>query len=269
LYVTSRGLTTSPIYTARQTFQLDFDFLDQVWELRSNRASTYRAALQAMPVAAFRTRLLEALGEHGIDIHVSDVPNEIPGAVPFSRDTAARAYDPAAAERYWRVLLEVDRVFKTFRTGFVGKVSPVHLFWGSFDLAVTRFSGRRAPLHPGGAPALPDDIAREAYSHEVSSAGFWPGDPEHDACFYAYAYPEPAGFRQRKLEPSAASFDEKLGEFVLPYAALREQRDPNAALLAFLQSSYEAAADLGGWDRQGLERPFGQPGVCPIVSSSA
>lgn len=265
LYVTARGLTTSTFYTGRQALQIDFDFIEQVVELESSEHAKQRLPLQGVTVAQFRENLLRALHAFGVDLAVSDVPNEIPNAQPFSRDTAQRRYVPEHATRFWRVLLEVDRVFKAFRTGFVGKDSPVHLFWGSLDLAVTRFSGRRAPRHPGGVVALPDRVTREAYSHEVSSAGFWPGDAEHDASFYSYAYPSPAGFSERAVRPEGASFDAKLGEFVLPYESVRSAADPNATLLAFLQSTYEAAAELSGWDREALERPLAEAGVCPRV----
>jgi hypothetical protein len=261
LYVTARGLTTSAMYTPRHTFQIDFDFVDHVVEVRTNRPALWRAPLRAGSVAEFRAQLMEGLHKLELDVHVSDEPNEIPDAKAFSRDTAPRPYDSAYAERYWRVLLEADRVFKEFRTGFLGKVSPVHLFWGSLDLAVTRFSGRRAPLHPGGVPRLPDRVTREAYSHEVSSAGFWAGDAKHDASFYSYAYPAPEGFKAEKVEPSTAKFEEPLGEFVLPYARVREAADPNQALLAFLESTYGAAATLGKWDRAELEC---ERGVCNV-----
>lgn len=261
LYVTARGLTTSTLYTPRHAFQIDFNFVDQVVEIRSNRPAMWRVPLQAGTVADFRKQLMEGLKKLEIDVSVSDEPNEIPDAVPFSQDTAQRPYDAAYAERYWRVLLEADRVFKEFRTSFLGKVSPVHLFWGSLDLAVTRFSGRRAPLHPGGVPRLPDRVTREAYSHEVSSAGFWVGDAKHDASFYSYAYPAADGFKRENVQPEGAVFEEALGEFVLPYARVREAADPNQALLAFLESTYAAAAKTGNWDRAELECERGQPNV--------
>jgi hypothetical protein len=187
------------------------------------------------------------------------MPNEIPNPVRFSEDRVHAAYDAAAAHRFWRVLVQADRVFKLFRSGFLGKASPVHFFWGSFDLAVTRFSGRPAPRHPGGVPGLPDAVTREAYSHEVSSAGFWPGNEAFPhAAFYAYAYPEPAGFRDRPVPPGA-SFDGTLGEFILPYDALRAAAAPDALLLDFLSSTYVAAADAGHWDRAALECALGAP----------
>ena len=193
---------------------------------------------------------------------IDEKPNELPDPMRFSEDSKHASYDDDAAGRLFRILVNADRVFKQFRTGFLGKVSPVHFFWGSFDLAVTRFSGRPAPLHPGGVPSLPDAVAREAYSHEVSSAGFWPGSGAIDyPAFYSYAYPEPAGFRTAKVRPDAAFFSEALGEFVLPYDAVRSAADPDRALLDFLQSTYEAAAISAKWDREALECGLGQPGV--------
>jgi hypothetical protein len=190
------------------------------------------------------------------------MPNEIPDAVPFNKDTAHKAYDPEYANRFWRVLLATNEVFAKFRTGFLGKSSPVHFFWGSFDLAVTRFSGRTAPKHPGGVPHLPNAVAQEAYSHEVSSAGFWPGGggPIDYAAFYSYAYPAPEGFAAAGVRPAKAFFSKELGEFILPYDAVRTASDPDAALMEFLQSTYEAAANLGKWDRKALECALGRPG---------
>jgi Family of unknown function (DUF5996) len=203
-----------------------------------------------------------ALAQLRIPVRINEFPSEIAGAVPFSQDRLHAAYDAEYARRFWRVLLRVDRVLKQFRTGFIGKSSPVHFFWGSFDIAVTRFSGRRAPPHPGGAPGLSDAVMREAYSHEVSSAGFWPGGGGIDyAAFYSYAYPEPDGFRSSAVAPAGASFNAALGEFLLPYDSVRAAPDPDAALLAFLQSTYEAAADAGKWDRAALECEMGAPGV--------
>ncbi|HEY1427857.1 MAG TPA: DUF5996 family protein, partial [Caulobacteraceae bacterium] len=195
-------------------------------------------------------------------------PNELPTATPFADDHAPRVYDSAVATAFWRALVQVNRVFLRFRSRFLGKVSPVHFFWGAGDLAVTRFSGRRAPLHPGGIPHLPDAVTREAYSHEVSSAGFWAGDARIGGpCFYSYAYPAPAGFAAAKVPPPAARFDAALGEFLLPYEAVRTAADPDAALLAFLQGAYEAAADLAGWDRAALECQEGEPGRPRPVSA--
>ena len=188
------------------------------------------------------------------------MPNEVPNPIRFSQDRTHASYDPAASYRFWRVLLQADRIFKLFRTGFLGKASPVHFFWGSFDLAVTRFSGRTAPRHPGGVAGLPDAVTREAYSHEVSSAGFWPGNEAFpQAAFYSYAYPEPAGFRDRSVTPGA-HFEGALGEFILPYDTVRNAAEPDALLLDFLFTTYAAAAETGGWDRAALECPIGAPG---------
>ena len=221
-----------------------------------------QVSLTAQPVAAFYAAVMGALADLGIDLKIDDKPNELPDPIRFGDDQEHASYDPDAAHRFWQVLRQADRVFAKFRTGFLGKSSPVHFFWGSFDLAVTRFSGRPAPRHPGGVPNLPDAVAQEAYSHEVSSAGFWPGGGAIDyPAFYSYAYPEPAGFRAVKARPEAAFFSEALGEFILPYDAVRTAADPDRALLEFLQSTYEAAADAAKWDRDALECAPGQPGV--------
>jgi hypothetical protein len=260
LYVSPRGLTTGPIPHGGRAFDIEFDFFDQVLRVR-NETETKALPLRAMPVSDFYAQLMENLGAMGLPVSIMAVPNELPDATPFANDTVQRPYDAQMAQRFGRVLLQVDRVFKHFRTGFIGKASPVHFFWGSFDLAVTRFSGRTAPPHRGGVPNLPDAIVREAYSHEVSSAGFWPGNPGgQDAAFYSYAYPEPAGFRQTAVEPAAAFFDETLGEFILPYAAMREASDPEGALMQFLTSTYAAAANAAKWDRASLECSMGVPG---------
>jgi hypothetical protein len=260
LYVSPRGLTTGPIPHGGRAFDIEFDFFDQVLRLR-NETETKALPLRAMPVSDFYAQLMENLGAMGLPVSIVAVPNELPDATPFANDTVQRPYDAQMAQRFGRVLLQVDRVFKHFRTGFIGKASPVHFFWGSFDLAVTRFSGRTAPPHRGGVPNLPDAFVREAYSHEVSSAGFWPGNPGgQDAAFYSYAYPEPAGFRQAAVEPAAAFFDETLGEFILPYAAMREASDPEGALMQFLTSTYAAAANAAKWDRASLECSMGIPG---------
>jgi hypothetical protein len=194
-------------------------------------------------------------------VRINPMPNEIPGAVPFTDDTVHKSYDAEYANRFWRVLLAADMMLAKFRSGFIGKSSPVHFFWGSFDLAVTRFSGRAAPRHPGGIPNLPDDVAQEAYSHEVSSAGFWPGGggPIEYPAFYSYAYPAPDGFAEAKVTPAEAFFSKELGEFVLPYDAVRSASDPGAALMEFLQSTYDAAANLAKWDRKALECALGEP----------
>jgi len=265
LYVTVRGLTTSPIPIPNSNeggaFAIDFDFVDHALLVRTGAGMERRLPLAPMTVAEFYAATMAALADLGIRPRIVAVPNELPDALPFERDREHRSYDAAAANRFWRALVEADRVFKTFRTGFLGKASPVHFFWGSFDLAVTRFSGRRAPLHPGGVPHLPDAVTREAYSHEVSSAGFWPGGGGIDyPAFYSYAYPTPPAFKAAAVKPAAAFFHEGLGEFLLPYDAVREVADPDAVLLDFLQSTYAAAADTGGWDRAALDCDLGVPG---------
>ncbi len=262
LYVSARGLTTSPIPDGIRTFQIDFDFIDHVLRITTSDGAQRQFALAGHSVASFYAAVMAALAELGIEVTIDEVPNELPDPVRFSKDSQHASYDPDAVGRLFQILINVDRVFKQFRTGFLGKASPVHFFWGSFDLAVTRFSGRRAPRHPGGVPHLSDDVATEAYSHEVSSAGFWPGSGAIDyPAFYCYAYPEPAGFRTAKVRPDAAFFSEALGEFILPYDAVRTAADPDHALLEFLHSSYEAAANAAKWDRDALECAPGKPGV--------
>jgi hypothetical protein len=262
LYVTPRGLTTSPVPDGTRTFQIDFDFIDHRLRISTSDGVNRHFALPGLSVASFYSTLMEALAELGIAVTIDEMPNELPDPVRFSQDTAHASYDPDAVGRLLQILVNCDRVFKQFRTGFLGKSSPVHFFWGSFDLAVTRFSGRRAPRHPGGVPNLPDAVAHEAYSHEVSSAGFWPGSGAIDyPAFYSYAYPEPAGFRTAKVRPDAAFFSEAVGEFILPYDDVRKADDPDKALLDFLNSTYEAAANAAKWDRDGLECDPGQPGV--------
>jgi hypothetical protein len=262
LYVTPRGLTTSPVPDGARTFQIDFDFIDHRLRISTSDGTHRHFALAGHSVASFYAATLAALAELGIAVAIDEMPNELPDPVRFSSDTAHAFYDPEAIGRFLQILVNCDRVFKQFRTGFLGKASPVHFFWGSFDLAVTRFSGRRAPRHPGGVPHLPDAVAHEAYSHEVSSAGFWPGSGAIDyPAFYCYAYPEPSGFRTTKVRPDAAFFSEALGEFILPYDAVRTAADPDAALLDFLQSTYEAAAIAAKWDRAALECDPGKPGV--------
>ncbi|HSN84568.1 MAG TPA: DUF5996 family protein [Polyangiales bacterium] len=256
-YVTARGLTTSVIHCGETSVQIDFDFVGHrlIAEVSDGRRSAL--ALEPMSVAQFHERFLKLVEQLGVAIDFDGAPNEVPDPVPFARNTMAGSYDADAVHRFWLALLEVDRVFKYFRTGFLGKVSPVHLFWGSFDLAVTRFSGRKAPTHPGGVPALPDDVTREAYSHEVSSAGFWGGAGLGFPAFYSYAYPAPEGFAEQPVTPSEAYFDVNLGEFLLPYDAVRKANDPDRVLLDFLQSTYDAAALLASWDREELECPRG------------
>jgi Family of unknown function (DUF5996) len=255
LYVTPRGLATSPIPHGDGTFEIAFDFIGHQLRIETSGGGTRSFALQPQSVAAFYRRLHEELAALGIRIRIHRMPNEIPDPVRFDQDEAHAAYDSGAANRFWRALVQADRVLKQFRARFLGKCSPVHFFWGAPDLAVTRFSGRRAPEHPGGVPNLPDTVTREAYSHEVSSAGFWwGGGPVPYPAFYAYAYPEPAGFATAKVEPAAAFYSADLKEFILPYDAVREADSPDETLLAFLQATYEAAADLGRWDRAALER---------------
>jgi len=262
LYVTPRGLTTSPVPDGTRTFQIDFDFIDHVLRISTSDGTQRQFPLAGQSVASLYAATLAALAELGIAVTIDEVPNELTDPIRFSQDTVHASYDPDATGRFLQILVNCDRVFKQFRTGFIGKASPVHFFWGSFDLAVTRFSGRRAPRHPGGVPHLPDAVAHEAYSHEVSSAGFWPGSGAIDyPAFYCYAYPEPAGFRVAKARPDAAFFSEALGEFILPYDAVRTAVDPDQALLDFLQSTYEAAADAAKWDRDALECAMGEPGV--------
>ena len=266
LYVSARGLSTSPIPDGSRTFQIDFDFIAHALQISTSDGAQRQFALAGLSVAGFYRAVMAALGELGIAVSIDEMPNELPEPTKFSQDTHHASYDPDTVRRFFQILLNADRVFKEFRTGFLGKASPVHFFWGSFDLAVTRFSGRRAPRHPGGVPHLPDAVACEAYSHEVSSAGFWPGSGAIDyPAFYSYAYPEPPGFRATKVRPDAAFFSEALSEFILPYDAVRAAADPDQALLAFLQSTYEAAANTAKWDREALECAPGQPGVVRLV----
>ncbi len=261
-YVTGRGLTTSLIPGESVGYEIRFDFVTH--ELTIDVTDGRRAAmkLEPMSVATFHQRFLSLLEGLGAPTDIHHFPNEVPEPVPFRDQTNPGAYDPEAAADYWRALVAVDTVFKKFRTGFLGKVSPAHLFWGSGDFAVTRFSGRPAPVHPGGFPALPDSITREAYSHEVSSAGFWPGGGgiDHPA-FYCYAYPTPDGFAEAAVAPAEAYYHQDLGEFVLPYDAVRNADDPAATLMSFLQTTYEAAANNAGWDRDALECEIGEPRV--------
>jgi len=262
LYVTARGLTTSPIPDGDRTFQIDFDFIDHSLRISTSDGAERQFALAGKSVASFCVAVLAELNALGIDIAIDETPNELPDPIRFSQDDQHASYDPDAVRRFHQILKNCDRIFKQFRTGFLGKASPVHFFWGSFDLAVTRFSGRTAPRHPGGVPNLQDAVVHEAYSHEVSSAGFWPGGGAIDyPAFYCCAYPEPLGFRATKVGPDAAFFSETLGEFVLPYDAVRTAADPDRALLDFLQSTYEAAAISAKWDRKALECELGQPGV--------
>ena len=265
LYVTARGLGTSPISIGTEIFEIEFDFVGQRLAVRTSRGAERSLPLRPQSVADFYRATIDLLASMGVAVAIKETPNEVPNPIRFSEDRIHASYDAAAAHRFWRALVQADRIFKLFRSGFLGKASPVHFFWGSFDLAVTRFSGRRAPLHPGGVPGLPDAVVREAYSHEVSSAGFWPGAEAFPrAAFYSYAYPEPAGFRARPVAPGSY-FDTTLGEFILPYDTVAQAGQPDALLLDFLSTTYVAAAETGGWDRAALECPLGVPGrVRPI-----
>lgn len=260
LYVTARGLGTSPIPFGAEIFEIELDFVGHRLLARASWGAERAISLEPQAVADFHRRVIDLLDDMGIAVRIGEMPNEIANPVAFSQDRLHASYDAGAAHAFWRALLQADRLFKLFRSGFIGKASPVHFFWGSFDLAVTRFSGRPAPRHPGGVPSLPDAVAREAYSHEVSSAGFWPGNEAFPrAAFYSYAYPEPKGLRESRV-PRGAYFDASLGEFILPYDEVRAAADPDALLLEFLSSTYAAAADAGRWDRAALECALGVPG---------
>ena len=255
LYVTARGFTSSLVHhPTGGGFEMEFDLRAHELVVTTTRGAVRRRPLTAEPVADFHAGVLDLLADLGLAVDFWPVPVEIPDAVPFPDDTVHASYDREQVERFWQVQVQAHRVFELFAARFLGKVSPVHLFWGALDLAVTRFSGRTAPAHPGGAPNCGPAVMHEAYSHEVSSAGFWPGGPG-GGLFYSYAYPEPAGFRTAAVRPAAARFDEALGEYVLSYDDVRSADDPDAALLEFLQSTYEAAAVLADWDRAALERP--------------
>jgi len=260
LYVTVRGIGTSPIPVGDEILEIDFDFIGHRLVAKTSRGGEDGFSLAPMPVAEFYRRIFDMLGHLEASVAIDDTPSEMTGVPRYSEDSVHASYDPEAVHRFWRALVQADRVFKLFRSGFLGKASPVHFFWGSFDLAATRFSGRTAPKHPGGVPGLPDAVACEAYSHEECSAGFWPGNEAFpQAAFYSYAYPEPADYRDRAVTPGA-SFNTTLGEFILPYDAVRAASDPDALLLDFLQTTYAAAADCGRWDRAALECPPGTPG---------
>jgi Family of unknown function (DUF5996) len=256
LYVTPRGLSTSVMPHGARSFQIDFDFADHRLRIDASHQASRSMPLEPQSVAAFYGRLMRILDELELPVKIFPRPSEIADPIAFHQDEVHRAYDPEYANRFGRILVQVDRVFKQFRGRFIGKCSPVHFFWGAPDLAVTRFSGRPAPQHPGGIPNLPDSITREAYSHEVSSCGFWPGGgPIAYPVFYAYAYPEPNGFSQARVSPGGAFYSPEMHEFVLPYECVRNAADPDQTLLAFLQSTYDAAASLGRWDRRALELP--------------
>lgn len=255
LYTSASGLTTSSIPYGSRSFQIDFDFVRHRLKIRSSDGRGDGFALAPQSVAAFYRNLMERMAALDLQVKIHRRPNEIAEAIRFDEDAIHRSYDPEYANRFWRILVQAERVFTTFRARFIGKCSPVHLFWGAPDLAVTRFSGRKAPEHPGGIPGLPDRVTREAYSHEVSSAGFWPGGgPVPYAAFYSYAYPEPPGFASAPVKPSRAFYSTDLHEFILPYDAVRESSSPDDTLLEFLQTTYDAAANLAQWDRQSLER---------------
>lgn len=252
LHLTPRGLTTSAMPCGPRYFDVEFDFLEHVLRISASDGGQRRIALVPKSVADFHAEVMGALDELGLGTEIRPVPNEVDPAVPFPRDTGHASYDADAVRRWWGQLLAAHRVMSRFRSEFVGKVSPVHYFWGAMDLAVTRFSGRTAPRHPGGAPNCADRVMVEGYSHELSSCGFWPGG-DGEGVFYAYAYPEPEGFRDHPVTPAEAGYDAQLGEFVLPYEAVRRSADPDETLLGFLRTTYEAAAEHGGWDRAALE----------------
>jgi hypothetical protein len=267
LYVSARGLTTSAIPVGSRILEIDFDFLHDRLIFTTSDGRSRGVGLHAGSIADFHKAVIACLDDLDIPSAFDGSPSEMPEAIPFIDDRAERPYDAEAVRAFWQALIRISRVFGQFRTGFLGKASPVHLFWGSFDLAVTRFSGRDAPRHPGGVPGLPDAVTCEAYSHEEASVGFWPGsDAYPHAAFYAYAYPSPDGYAAARIAPETAGWDTALGEFILPYEAVRSARDPDAAILAFCQSTYDAAADLAGWDRGSLECPLGRPCVPRVVA---
>jgi hypothetical protein len=255
LYVDARGLTTSPIPFGDRSFEIAFDLIDHQLTVGTSEGGRGRVPLEPQSVAAFYRRLMDELERLGLHVEIHKKPNEVAEAIPFDRDEVHKSYDREYAHRFWRALVQADRLLKRFRARFIGKCSPVHFFWGGPDLAVTRFSGRRAPEHPGGIPNLPDWVAREAYSHEVSSLGFWPGGGAIAyPAFYSYAYPEPSGFPDAPIEPAGAFYSRDLKEFILPYEVVRGADSPDDALLAFAQTTYEAAARLAEWDRGALEK---------------
>jgi hypothetical protein len=258
-YVTARGLGTSPIPAGNEILEIEFDFIHHQLVLRTGRGEERRIPLAPQSVSVFHRHVMDLLKDVGVEPAINELPNEVPDPIRFSQDRMHADYDAEAVHRFWRALVQIDRVFKLFRSGFLGKASPVHFFWGGFDLAVTRFSGRPAPIHPGGIPGLPDRITREAYSHEVSSAGFWPGNEAFpQAAFYSYAYPEPTGFRQRAVT-QGASYNAPLGEYILSYDTVRTAANPDALLIDFLSTTYAAAAETGKWDRASLECALGIP----------
>ncbi len=254
LYVTSRGLTTSSIPYETRTLEISFDFLEHQLLFETSDGMRRTIALAPCSVADFYQDVMDTLSAIGISVRIWTMPQEVDQPIPFEQDHVHAAYDPQYAQRFWRILVQADRVMKVFRSRFIGKCSPVHFFWGSFDLAVTRFSGRCAPEHPGGVPNMADWVTKEAYSHEVSSCGFWlGGGAVAEPVFYSYAYPEPEGFKDYPIQPKEAFYSSEMREFILPYEAVRRADDPDAVLLAFLQSTYDAAANLGNWERAALE----------------
>jgi hypothetical protein len=252
LYVTPRGLTTSTIPYGSRIFQITFDFLTHQLLIETSDGIMRAIALTPRSVADFYHTVMNTLQEMGIEVKIWTMPQEVANPIPFEQDEQHAAYDPVCAQRFWQILVQADRVMTLFRSRYIGKSSPVHFFWGSFDLAVTRFSGRIAPEHPGGVPNMADWVTREAYSHEVSSCGFWFGNGSTEALFYAYAYPEPKGFKDYLIQPQEAFYSAEMGEFILPYDTVRQANDPDAMVLKFLQTTYEAAANLGQWDQVGL-----------------
>jgi hypothetical protein len=254
LYVTERGLTTSAMPFDEKTLVIDFDFVDHSVVVRTSTGETRSMPLIPRPVNDFYSEYRELLRVLGVNVRIMGRPVEVEVATPFDQDTQHASYDAEAANRWWRAMVQMDRVFKIFRGRFEGKSSPVHFFWGSFDLAATRFSGRVAPTHPGGAPNCPDYVMREAYSRECASSGFWPGGGTQEAAFYAYMYPEPAGYAEYAVRPAAAYYDSTLREFLLPYEVVRNAASPDDVLLDFLQSTYEAGANMAAWDRNSLDR---------------
>jgi hypothetical protein len=252
LYVTPRGLTTSSIPYGIGSFDCELDFVDHQLRIRTDDGGVRGVALAPKSVAQFYAETMTALEELGVPTRINARPNEVEVAVPFAEDHEHASYDPDAAERFWQQLLQANRGLGEFRAGFAGKSSPVHYFWGAMDLACTRFSGRTTPVHPGGVPNCPDWIMQEAYSHELASCGFWPGGGEEGA-FYAYAHPEPLGYADAPVGPAAACYSRDLGEYLLPYEAVAASPDPDVVLADFLEGAYAAAAELGGWDRAGLE----------------
>lgn len=259
LHVTPRGMTTSAVPCGQRSFSVEFDFHEHRLSVRVSDGATGGFALAPCTVADFFARYLAMLRELGIEPSLVPVPVELEHVIPFARDRTHASYDPDAVRRWWRILMQSERVMQRFRGRFLGKQSPAHFFWGSFDLAVTRFSGRLAPRYPGVVPHTPDHVMVEAYSHECSSCGFWPGGGAIDEpAFYAYAYPEPPGYASQPVRPAAAAYDPRMHEFILPYAAVRSAPDPDSMLLEFMQSTYDAAAGPGGWDRAALERPWNE-----------